>query len=108
MLSFQHLKDYRTENDVTDSSTKEQKFVVRGYYRCNFHDDILQETKASAPSGLKLKCVGGGRIKHDDSKRDLLVYGYSQGYGKADHQVAVDLLKIKYPEYHIDFSNDGY
>ncbi|PIC51849.1 hypothetical protein B9Z55_002196 [Caenorhabditis nigoni] len=93
---------------VTDTASKEKKFIVRGYYRCTFHDDILQETKSTASSGLKLKCVGGGRIKHDDSGKDILVYGYSQGYGRADHQIAVDILKRKYTDYHIDFSNDGY
>ncbi|EGT38023.1 hypothetical protein CAEBREN_19612 [Caenorhabditis brenneri] len=95
-------------SSVTDSSTKEQKYVVRGYYRCHFHDDILQEVKGSAPSGLKLKCVGGGRIKHDDADKDILVYGYSQGYGQADHTIAVGILQKKYPGYNIHFSNDGY
>ncbi|EGT39620.1 hypothetical protein CAEBREN_04563 [Caenorhabditis brenneri] len=100
------FRDCRLE--VTDSSTKEQKYVVRGYYRCHFHDDILQEVKGSAPSGLKLKCVGGGRIKHDDTDKDILVYGYSQGYGQADHTIAVGILQKKYPGYNIHFSNDGY
>ncbi|CAI2318323.1 unnamed protein product [Caenorhabditis sp. 36 PRJEB53466] len=95
-------------NSVTDTSTKEQKFVVRGYYRCTFHDDILTETKESAPAGLKLKCVGGGRIKHDAAGKDLLVYGYSQGYGQADHKIAVGIIEKQYPQYHVHFSNDGY
>lgn len=52
--------------------------------------------------------MGGGRIKHDEIGKDILVYGYSYGYGRADHQIAVDILKQKYPDYNIHFSNDGY
>lgn len=43
---------------------------------------------------------GGGRI---------FVYGYSQGYGRADHSKAVAALTRAYPHYDsITFSNDGY
>jgi phosphohistidine phosphatase len=38
----------------------------------------------------------------------LKVYGYSQGYGKADHQVAVDILKKKYCDYNVTWSDEGY
>lgn len=31
-----------------------------------------------------------------------------QGYGKADHQLTVDVLKKQYPEYNISFSDEGY
>lgn len=30
----------------------------------------------------------------------------SQGFGRADHRIAVDLLKSKYPDYKIEWSND--
>jgi hypothetical protein len=36
------------------------------------------------------------------------VYGYSVGFGKADHSKTVDLLKKKYPNYKIDKSDEGY
>lgn len=31
-----------------------------------------------------------------------------QGFGRADHQLAVNLLKTKYSDYNIEWSNDGY
>lgn len=31
-----------------------------------------------------------------------------QGFGKADHQVSVGLLKKKYPDYVITWSDEGY
>ena len=57
----------------------------------------------------KAKCVGGGRILHDPTVKSILVYGYSQGYGRADHSIAHKLLKEKYPSYEdIQWSNEGY
>ncbi|CAI5439789.1 unnamed protein product [Caenorhabditis angaria] len=91
-----------------EKSSKAEKLVVRGYYRCNFHADILDETRTATPSDFTLKCIGGGRIQHNDLDKNILVYGYSQGYGRADHQITVDILKRKYPDYCITFSNDGY
>ncbi|KAF1594939.1 UNVERIFIED_CONTAM: 14 kDa phosphohistidine phosphatase, partial [Eudyptes robustus] len=58
--------------------------------------------------GLVADCLGGGRIKHDANGKSLKVYGYSTGFGRADHEKAVELLKTKYPEYEITWSNEGY
>lgn len=40
-----------------------------------------------------------------ETKKRLL---YFQGFGKADHEVTVGLLKKKYPDYTITWSDDGY
>ncbi|GJQ72589.1 putative sex-regulated protein [Trypoxylus dichotomus] len=54
------------------------------------------------------KVLGGGRIAHDAAAKAIKVYGYSQGYGKADHRVAVELLQKSYPDYSITWSDEGY
>ena len=87
------------------------KLIVRGYGRCEYHADIFKETKNSIGRGseLSLKCLGGGRIRHEPEKGTLFVYGYSQGFGRADHQKTIEILKKSYPQYDsITFSNDGY
>ncbi|KAJ8947070.1 hypothetical protein NQ318_019965 [Aromia moschata] len=69
----------------------------------------LQALKASsAIRDWRSKVLGGGRINHDAAAKSIKVYGYSQGYGKADHQVAVDVLKKQYTDYDISFSDEGY
>ncbi|KAK6046169.1 Janus/Ocnus family protein [Cooperia oncophora] len=92
----------------TDKSSNETKHIVRGYNKCNFHSDIFDVVEEDTGPSYKLDCVGGGRIKHEDKAKKILVYGYSQGYGPADHSVTVDILKKQYPDYDISFSNDGY
>lgn len=85
------------------------KFLVRGYSWGAYHDDIYQETlNAAINEGLDTECLGGGRITHDPKKKDILVYGYSMGFGRADHSKTCELLKIKYPSYNVHWSNEGY
>ncbi|XP_014239771.1 sex-regulated protein janus-A-like [Cimex lectularius] len=57
---------------------------------------------------LDLECLGGGRIMHDPAKKNIKVYGYSQGFGKADHQITVSILKTVYKDYEITWSDEGY
>lgn len=80
------------------------------YTSAAFHGDVYdQVTPAIEKLGLDCECTGGGRIHHEPDKKIIEVYGYSQGFGKADHGITVDLLKKKYSDYSkITFSNDGY
>ncbi|XP_071522743.1 14 kDa phosphohistidine phosphatase-like isoform X2 [Panulirus ornatus] len=86
------------------------KFITRGYRSAGFHSDVYdQVTPNIEKMGLDCECVGGGRIHHDVDKKIIEVYGYSQGFGRADHRITVDLLKAKYSGYDkISYSNDGY
>ena len=38
----------------------------------------------------------------------LKVYGYSMGFGKANHARTVEILQIKYKDYKIEWSDEGY
>ncbi|XP_021933695.1 14 kDa phosphohistidine phosphatase-like isoform X3 [Zootermopsis nevadensis] len=71
----------------------------------NIYDKTSEAVQAL---GLDSECIGGGRIKHDAAAKKILVYGYSQGFGKADHEVTVSLLKKKYTDYNISWSDAGY
>ncbi|KAM0734500.1 Sex-regulated protein janus-A [Formica fusca] len=96
--------------NVQDDVNKASKQIVRGYARAQWHADIFDKVdeEIKQHAGLRANCVGGGRIEHDPDEKTIKVYGYSQGFGKADHQVSVELLKKKYPEYNITWSDEGY
>jgi len=85
-------------------------FLVRGNMRGAYHADIYEEFEQifRKKSKLKTRCVGGGRIKHIVAQRHIVVYGYSQGYGQADHSITCKVLRTKYPDYTIEWNNDGY
>nr|P83752.1 RecName: Full=Sex-regulated protein janus-A [Drosophila teissieri]P83753.1 RecName: Full=Sex-regulated protein janus-A [Drosophila yakuba]AAG50362.1 janusA [Drosophila yakuba]AAG50363.1 janusA [Drosophila teissieri] len=85
------------------------KAVVRGFDDCTWHADIFdREEEVFKKLGLRAECPGGGRIEHNPEKKYLKVYGYSQGFGKADHAQTKRILATKYPDYTIETSDEGY
>ncbi|XP_034247309.1 14 kDa phosphohistidine phosphatase-like isoform X1 [Thrips palmi] len=99
------IKVHKTEEGATDS----EKFIVRGFKWGPYHADIYEATQEKIEKlGFETECVGGGRIEHNPSEKKLKVYGYSQGYGRADHEVTTELLKKEYPDYNVSWTNDGY
>ncbi|XP_076063104.1 14 kDa phosphohistidine phosphatase-like isoform X3 [Oratosquilla oratoria] len=97
-------------HDSPEGGEETSKMIVRGYNFADWHADVYDHTCAQVEKlGLDTECVGGGRILHDPDKKTIQVFGYSQGFGKADHSVSVDILKKKYPDYaKITWSDDGY
>ncbi|KAL9889277.1 sex-regulated protein janus-A-like [Glossina fuscipes fuscipes] len=70
---------------------------------------IYERVSAScAALGLATECLGGGRIEHNPSAKLIKVYGYSQGFGKADHSETKKILLTKYKDYTIEISDEGY
>ena len=96
--------------NVKDKSNNASKFIVRGYARAEWHADVLDETVSQLEQfpGLRAQCVGGGRIERNPDDRTIKVYGHSQGFGQADHEMSTSILKKKYPDYTITSSNEGY
>ncbi|XP_013107129.1 sex-regulated protein janus-A-like isoform X1 [Stomoxys calcitrans] len=89
--------------------TEPSKLIVRGYGDCQWHSDIYERASTSCQGlGLDTECLGGGRIEHNPSAKLIKVYGYSQGYGKADHAQTRDILLKTYKNYNIEISDEGY
>ena len=101
------IEAYATDPDQPDE--EHSKLLVRGNLRAEYHADVYDvEEEFLRDKGLDCQCLGGGRIFHDKSKKYIKVYGYSVGFGRADHTKTVEVLKSKYPDYEIEWSNDGY
>lgn len=92
------------------SGVEHSKYLVRGYTRAEYHADIYDEVEEQQVRkiGLDCQCLGGGRILHEPEKKYIKVYGYSMGFGKADHTKTVKELKQVYPDYNIEWSDEGY
>lgn len=97
------IKVYGKESDDL------HKIIVRGFSRAEWHNDIYEEVSESLNAlGLDTECLGGGRINHQSAQKKILVYGYSQGFGKADHEVSKKILEKVYSNYEIKCSDEGY
>uniref|UniRef100_S4PGJ4 Sex-regulated protein janus-A n=1 Tax=Pararge aegeria TaxID=116150 RepID=S4PGJ4_9NEOP len=93
--------------DGQKDAANPQMVIVRGYQRCNYHSDIYDEVQEKL-TPLECEPLGGGRISHDPDNKKIHIYGYSQGYGKADHEVAAKIIKDAFPGYTISVSDEGY
>ncbi|XP_048833507.1 14 kDa phosphohistidine phosphatase [Brienomyrus brachyistius] len=90
---------------VKDGS--EQKDIVRGTKSAEYHNHIFEKVCPEMENaGLECTCLGGGKIEHNSKERKLRVFGMSTGYGKADHSVSVEKLKVAYKDYEITWSDD--
>lgn len=93
----------------SSGKTELSKDIVRGFSAAEWHSDIYDRVSSSLSAlGLATECLGGGRIEHNSSLKLIKVYGYSQGFGKADHAISRDIIKTKYKDYKIEISDDGY
>lgn len=85
----------------------------------------IEKTVSGLGASFTAECLGGGRcvvcamararsqlcfcrIKRDTSKKTLIFYGYSVGFGQAEHAKAVEIATRVLPDYTITFSNEGY
>ncbi|XP_068105057.1 14 kDa phosphohistidine phosphatase [Hyperolius riggenbachi] len=84
--------------------------IVRGYGWAEYHADIYDKAAAEIEKDriLDCECLGGGRITHSSSSKKIHIYGYSMGFGRARHSVSMDLIKAKYPDYEVTWSDEGY
>lgn len=88
------------------------KIYIRGYASCKYHKGIYKEFQKElenhGATGFITKVLGGGRINISPTEKTIKVYGYSHAYGRCKHQKTCDLLKEKYPDYEITWTNEGY
>mmetsp|Transcript_59834 Transcript_59834/g.129721 ORF Transcript_59834/g.129721 Transcript_59834/m.129721 type:complete len:123 (+) Transcript_59834:294-662(+) len=96
--------------NMSDNRTLRARKLVRGYNGCEFHADVLSlATTRLVDPNITLNCVGGGRINHDAEHKKIHIYGYSQGFGRADHASATELCREAFgADYTLTWSDQGY
>ncbi|XP_069871210.1 14 kDa phosphohistidine phosphatase [Dipodomys merriami] len=88
---------------------EDSKEIVRGYKWAEYHADIYDKVCGELQKeGYDCECLGGGRISHQSQDKKIHVYGYSMGYGRAQHSVSTEKIKSKYPDYEVTWADDGY
>ena len=95
--------------NVKNIQTGEAKSIVRGYEECEYHADIFDRVAPFLQdSGYQTTCPGGGRIRR--SENEIFVYGYSVGFGRAEHKEVCEIIAkwLNDSDVKIHWSNDGY
>ena len=95
-----------------ESASGKCEILVRGNIRASYHADIYEpfESEVSRLHNISVRVLGGGRIRADEETKEILVYGYSVAYGRANHEKTVDLIKSnpKFAEFKVGWTNEGY
>ncbi|KAM7012491.1 14 kDa phosphohistidine phosphatase [Tautogolabrus adspersus] len=83
------------------------KDIVRGTKSAEYHNHIFEKVNPAMEAlGMECKCLGGGKIEHNNQDKKLRVFGESTAFGKADHSVSVEKLKSTFSDYEITWSDD--
>uniref|UniRef100_A0A673VFZ9 14 kDa phosphohistidine phosphatase n=2 Tax=Suricata suricatta TaxID=37032 RepID=A0A673VFZ9_SURSU len=93
----------------SEAPAGKSKEIVRGYKWAEYHADIYDKVSGEMQKkGYSCECLGGGRISHQSQDKKIHVYGYSMGYGRAQHSVSTEKIKAMYPDYEVTWADDGY
>eukprot|EP01134_Creolimax_fragrantissima_P005246 CFRG5246T1 len=94
---------------VTDEKLMESKYLVRGKKGASYHADVARPVVESlAALGLSTEVTGGGRIICDMGAKSIHIFGFSYGFGLANHRISQSLCENIYPGYNVSWSNEGY
>mmetsp|Transcript_16384 Transcript_16384/g.23226 ORF Transcript_16384/g.23226 Transcript_16384/m.23226 type:complete len:158 (+) Transcript_16384:111-584(+) len=93
------------------NNSKPEVFVhsKRGaQYHRNVAEPLIPILQQGGYTDIRIK--GGGRIFRCDDNNIIKIFGYSYGFGRADHALAKDVVEKsgKFAGYTISWSNDGY
>jgi phosphohistidine phosphatase len=77
-------------------------------YHRNAAEPMVQVLGVSGYQDITI--TGGGRIHLDEDNKQISVFGFSYGFGLADHELTrkVILKDERYREFDVTWSNDGY
>ena len=94
----------------TPNSTK-QTFVYskRGAsYHRNVAEFLIPQLEGAGYYNIRV--LGGGRILRDDEDKLINIFGFSYGFGRGDHELALEVVQTsgKFDGYKLGWSNEGY
>mmetsp|Transcript_10662 Transcript_10662/g.15488 ORF Transcript_10662/g.15488 Transcript_10662/m.15488 type:complete len:170 (-) Transcript_10662:814-1323(-) len=77
-------------------------------YHQNAAEPFVCKLEANGFQDIRIK--GGGRISLDEVSKSVSIFGYSYGFGRADHAQSKSVIDAddRYKGYNVTWSNDGY
>ena len=91
---------------VNKTNMNDYKYLIRGSNEFDYHKrlyfNFMQNSVYKFPDVYKnfnFKVLGGGRIAFKG--KDIIVYGESGVYGKANHKLTCNLLKKQFPSFNV-------
>jgi len=95
----------------SDDDDDKQYFVVSkkgAAYHRNVAEGFVSKLEAHGYSNIHI--LGGGRISLDSLNTKISIFGFSYGFGLADHSLSQRVIQsdARFQTFDINWSNDGY
>ena len=89
----------------------EQVFVVsrkNAAYHRNAAEPFID--KLQKHGYYDIEVAGGGRVAVDSDERTVSIFGFSYGFGKANHELSANVVRQdeRYRDFDVSWSDDGY
>ena len=77
-------------------------------YHRNAAEPLVHTLEESGYQNIEVR--GGGRIFLDENQKKISIFGFSYGFGQADHETSKRVIAAdgRFKDYDITISNDGY
>jgi phosphohistidine phosphatase len=77
-------------------------------YHRNAAEPMIEKLEQAGYTNIDV--TGGGRLSLDSNTKEIYIYGFSYGFGLADHAISqrTILKDSRYTTYDVTFSNEGY
>lgn len=96
---------------ATTCANRSRTFVYskrNASYHRNVAELLLPQLESENYTDIRV--TGGGRILRDDDEKKIHIFGYSYGFGRADHALAKEVVEksVTFRGHTVSWSNDGY
>ncbi len=84
-----------TATSPSPSNSSQQTFVYsrrHAKYHVNVAEEFVPQLECYGYTSIRV--AGGGRILRNDTEKKIHIFGYSYGFGKADHAVAKEIVEL--------------
>jgi phosphohistidine phosphatase len=90
----------------------EQQYIVTSKNGAAYHRNAAEPMidKLQNSGYTSIEVTGGGRISYDKNTKEIHIYGFSYGFGLADHSISQRAIldDPRYSSFNVTYSNEGY
>jgi phosphohistidine phosphatase len=93
--------------------TGKEQYIVTSKQRAAYHRDAAEPMiDKLEQSGMycDVEVTGGGRVWYDVENKKIEIFGYSYGFGLANHAISQQVIQedARFNGYKVTWSNEGY
>jgi phosphohistidine phosphatase len=102
-----------SNNNTGETTTATPYYIVTSKKGAAYHRNAAEpmiEKLQAAGCFCDIEVTGGGRILLEEESKRISVFGYSYGFGMANHAISQQVIKAdeRYKDFEVTISDEGY